>query len=119
MVTITNRRSLEPRQFNAVTKVWSNLIEDEGFGADAGIGAYGPIPAGKSPAELAHADTNVELYYVISGSGSLYVGGEGVRPIGEGDAFALPPVEHFIWSDSAESVLVYYVALAGSGATYR
>ncbi|HMS38562.1 MAG TPA: cupin domain-containing protein [Arachnia sp.] len=119
MVRITNWRDLEGRQFNAVTTVWSDLISDDGFKANAGIGSYGAIPEGKTPEELAHADRDVELYYVIKGSGSLYVGGEGTRSIAEGDAFALPPLAHFIWSDSPdEPVLVYYVALVGSGAAY-
>lgn len=119
MVTITNWRDCPKRQFNDVATVWSDLIVDEGFNAGAGIGEYGPLPEGKTPEELAKPDPNFELYFVFNGSGFLYAEGEGSRPITVGDAFALPPVPHFVYSASDEPLQIYYVALEGSGDAWR
>ena len=47
------------------------------------------LPAGGATAPHHHPRTE-EIYYVLEGHGSMRVGGE-TRPVGPGDAIAIPP----------------------------
>ena len=117
---ITNWLESEPYQFDDVTRVWPKVIHDGGFGGQAGVAEYSALPEGKTPADIAHVEWNVELFYVISGEGLVYIEGEEeLVPVKKGDCSPLPPVRpHVVFSTSAtEPITVFYVEMKGPTST--
>lgn len=113
---ITNWIESEPYQFDPLTRVWPKVIKDGGFGGQAGVAEYSALPEGTSPADIAHVEWNVELFYVVSGEGLVYIEGEEeLVPVKQGDCYPLPPVRpHLVFSTSPEEpIVVFYVEMTG------
>ncbi|MCW5951825.1 MAG: cupin domain-containing protein [Propionibacteriaceae bacterium] len=118
-IKIANWPQAESYQFDEVTECWTKLIRDRGWGAHLGMASYSSFPDGKDFSDYVHPESAVELYFVVSGEGFVYVEGGEPTAISKGDAFALPPVKRQLWSASDEATLdVLFVEMTGPNAAH-
>ncbi|WP_347344794.1 cupin domain-containing protein [Microbacterium sp.] len=112
---VTNRETHPSYQFDEVTECWTGLTKAEEYGVFIGVCAYGALPEGKTPEELAHPEAEAELFYVLNGSGYVYLEGKETTELRKGDSFVLPAQpNHQIWSASAdEPIEILFVAMDG------
>lgn len=87
---VTNRETHPSYQFDEVTECWTGLTKAEEYGVFIGVCAYGALPEGKTPEELAHPEAEAELFYVLNGSGYVYLEGKETTELRKGDSFVLP-----------------------------
>lgn len=117
-IKINNWPNFDSYQFDEVTKCWTKLIFDGGWGAHLGLSSYSSFPEGKDYTDYLHPESAVELYFVVAGEGFVFVeGNDAPIAISKGDAFAVPPVKRQLWSASDETTLdVLFVEMTGENA---
>ncbi|WP_309066917.1 cupin domain-containing protein [Microbacterium sp.] len=114
-IEVNNLEDAESYQFDEITECWTNLVSADDYGVFLGVCAYGALPKGTSPEDLAHPEGEAELFHVIRGNGFVFLEGNEVTPLRAGDSFVLPAQpNHQIWSASEdEPIVILFVAMDG------
>ncbi len=74
--------------------------------------AEATVPAGVKTQAHFHSRTE-EIYYILSGSGVMYLGGNSLR-VGPGDAIAIPPGEVH-WIENSNSIDLMFLCCCAPG----